>query len=166
MRDAARRLRRGFIVLIDYGHEARELYSPSRASGTLTAFRSHQSAGPESAGTPSWLRAPGEQDITSHVDFTSLRDAAEAEGLQTLGFMDQTYFLLGLLPPEIADLQSMPNARVPIRNPQSSILNEQIRNLKTLIMPGSLGSTHKVMIFGKGVGTPALRGCSYRMRVT
>jgi hypothetical protein len=33
-------------------------------------------------------------------------------------------------------------------------------------MPGSLGSTHKVMIFGKGVGTPALAGCSFRVRVT
>jgi hypothetical protein len=38
--------------------------------------------------------------------------------------------------------------------------------LKTLIMPGGLGSTHKIMIFGKEVGAPALRGCSYRMRVT
>ena len=38
--------------------------------------------------------------------------------------------------------------------------------LKTLMLPGGLGSTHKVLSFGKGVGTPALRGCSYRMRVT
>ena len=38
---------------------------------------------------------PGEQDITAHVDFTSVRAAAEAEGLTTLGFLDQTYFLLG-----------------------------------------------------------------------
>jgi hypothetical protein len=33
-------------------------------------------------------------------------------------------------------------------------------------MPGGLGSTHKVMIFSKGVGTPALRGCAFGMRVT
>ena len=38
--------------------------------------------------------------------------------------------------------------------------------LKTLVMPGGLGSTMKVLVLGKGVGTPALRGCSYRMRVT
>jgi SAM-dependent MidA family methyltransferase len=144
---AARHLRRGFIMVIDYGHEARELYSPTHAAGTLTTFSRHQSTGPESPGVPAWLQSPGNQDITSHVDFTSVRAAAEAEGLQTLGFMDQTYFLLGLLPPDIGDRQS-------------------IRNLKTLILPGGLGSTHKVMIFGKGVGTPALRGCSYRMRVT
>jgi SAM-dependent MidA family methyltransferase len=148
IREAARRLRRGFIILIDYGHDARELYSPAHAGGTLTTFARHQSSGPESAPeTPAWLRNPGEQDVTAHVDFTSVRAAAEAEGLTTLAFLDQTYFLLGLLPE--------------IPNPQSAI-----RNVKTLVMPGGLGSTHKVLILGKGVGAPALRGCSFRVRVT
>ena len=43
-----------------------------------------------------------------------------------------------------------------------------IRNsqFKTLMMPGGMGSTHKVLILGKNVGTPALRGCSFRVRVT
>jgi SAM-dependent MidA family methyltransferase len=158
IRAAARRLRRGFIILIDYGHEARELYSASHSSGTLTTFRRHQSAGAESMG-PSWMQAPGEQDITAHIDFTSLRAAAESEGLQTLGFLDQTYFLLGLLPQEFG------NEELPRRG-RACPDRQSIRNLKTLIVPGGLGSTHKVMIFGKGVGTPALRGCSYKMRVT
>jgi SAM-dependent MidA family methyltransferase len=150
IRDAARRLRRGFIILIDYGHEARELYSAGHSSGTLTTFAQHRSAGPESAGgVPSWLRDPGEQDLTSHVDFTSVRAAAEAEGMTTIGFLDQTYFLLGLLP-NAADPQSA------LRNPQS----------KTLMLPGGLGSTHKVLILGKGVGAPALQGCSFKVRVT
>ena len=47
IRDAARRLRRGFIILIDYGHEARELYSVTHAGGTLTTFSRHTTAGPE-----------------------------------------------------------------------------------------------------------------------
>ena len=152
IRQVARRLRRGFIIVIDYGHEAPELYSATHSSGTLTTYRRHCSTGPEAAGAPDWLRFPGDCDITSHVDFTSLRTAAEAEGLQTLGFMDQTYFLLGLLEERLQ--QSINNQR------------SRLNNLKTLILPGGLGSTHKVMIFGKGVGTPALRGCSYRMRVT
>jgi hypothetical protein len=38
--------------------------------------------------------------------------------------------------------------------------------LKTLLLPGGLGSTMKVLILGKGVGTPHLRGCSYRVRIT
>jgi SAM-dependent MidA family methyltransferase len=159
IRDAARRLRRGFIVLIDYGHEARELYSAGHSSGTLTTFAQHRSAGPEQPpvpggrslgeGGPSWLRDPGEQDLTSHVDFTSVRAAAEAEGMTTIGFLDQTYFLLGLLP-NVLDPQSA------LRNPQS----------KTLLLPGGLGSTLKVLILGKGVGAPALLGCSFKVRVT
>ena len=98
IRDASARLRRGFIILIDYGHEARELYSATHAGGTLTSFSRHVMAGPESgADTPPWLERPGEQDLTAHVDFTSVRAAAEREGLATLGFLDQTYFVLGLL---------------------------------------------------------------------
>jgi SAM-dependent MidA family methyltransferase len=155
MREAARRLRRGFIVLIDYGHDARELYSPAHSAGTLTTFARHQSNGSESSpDTPAWLRNPGEQDLTAHVDFTSIRAAAEAEGLTAIAFLDQTYFLLGLLP-EIRNPE--------MRNPQSAIRNSQ---LKTLVMPGGLGSTHKVLILGKGVGSPALRGCSFKVRVT
>src|SRR6266850_450733 len=155
IRDAARRLRRGFIILIDYGHEARELYSSTHAAGTLMTYRAHRSVGSESsAATPPWLQSPGEQDITSHVDFTSVRAAAEAEGLQTLGFLDQTYFLLALLGPAGDDVWS------------AKALAERAGALKTLLLPGGLGSTHKILIFGKGVGTPALRCCSYRMRVT
>jgi SAM-dependent MidA family methyltransferase len=160
IRDAARRLRRGFMILIDYGHDARELYSASHSGGTLTTFSGHRSLGPETpAGAPAWVKSPGEQDMTAHVDFTSVRAAAEAEGMQTLGFLDQTYFVLGLLP-EIANQRSFSNNQS-ISNHQSTI-----NNLKTLMMPGGLGSTHKVLILGKGVGTPQLRCCSFRVRVT
>ena len=98
VRDAGRRLRRGFLILIDYGHEAGELYSATHAAGTLTSFTRHTMAGPETAAaTPPGSQRPGDQDLTAHVDFTSVRAAAEHEGLVTLGFMDQTYFLLGIL---------------------------------------------------------------------
>jgi SAM-dependent MidA family methyltransferase len=150
IRDAARRLRRGFMILIDYGHEAAELYSATHSAGTLTSFARHRSAGPEAAGTE-WLRTPGEQDITSHVDFTSIRAAAEAEGMETIALLDQTYFLMGLFEP----------IRQSISNQQSTI-----NNLKTLIMPGGLGSSHKVLLLGKGVGRPPLQGCAFKVRVT
>ena len=142
MRDAARRLRRGFMILIDYGHEARDLYSASHAAGTLTTFSGHRSGAGEA-----WLQNPGEQDITSHVDWTSVRAAAEAEGMETIALLDQTYFLLGIL-------SSNPESRVP--NP----------GLKTLLMPGGLGSAMKVLILGKGVGRPPLAGTSFRVRAT
>ena len=162
IRGLARRLDRGFIILIDYGHEARELYSVGHSNGTLTTFARHTAEGPESsAGTPRWLKSPGEQDITAHVDFTSVRAAAEEEGLFTLGFLDQTYFLLALS-------QNLENPA----NPANSANLENLENLKkrlalkTLIMPGGLGSTMKVLIFGKDVGRPPLRGCSFAVRAT
>jgi SAM-dependent MidA family methyltransferase len=152
IREASRRLKRGFMILIDYGHEARELYSASHAGGTLTSTARHVNAdAPAATATPPWLRNPGKQDITAHADFTSIRAAAEAEGLSTLGFLDQTYFLLGF-----ADAERMME--------QDDVRRRMA--LKTLVMPGGLGSTMKVLLLGKEVGSPALRGCSYRVRVT
>jgi SAM-dependent MidA family methyltransferase len=148
---AARALDRGFLVIIDYGHEAEELYSGSHATGTLAGFRAHRA----SAELSEWLDAPGEHDLTAHVDLTSVRRAAEDAGLETIGVLDQTYFLLGL---GIADTLAEAN--------ESRVNLKQRLAAKTLLLPGGLGSTHKVMIFGRGVGRPALRGCSYRVRVT
>jgi SAM-dependent MidA family methyltransferase len=150
IRAAATSLARGFMIVIDYGHEARELYSVTHAGGTLTTFARHTMAGPERpAEAPAWLEDAGDRDITAHVDFTSVRVAAEAAGLTTIGFLDQTYFLMGLgaATLDVSDLKKR-------------------LALKTLLMPGGLGSTHKVLILGKGVGAPGLAGCSYRMRVT
>ena len=160
IRQAAQRLRRGFIILIDYGHEAPELYGVAHAGGTLTTFARHTMAGAESAPAAPWLMTPGTQDITAHVDFTTVRSTAEAEGLATLGFLDQTYFLMGLLEPGSHGSQGSQRLLSDLVNFESRLA------LKTLLMPGGLGSTLKVLLLGKGVGTPALRGCSYRMRVT
>jgi SAM-dependent MidA family methyltransferase len=146
--DAARRLRRGFMILIDYGHTARELYSASHSSGTLTTFARHLSA-PDARGGPAWLQHPGERDITAHIDFTSVQRAAEAERMTTIGLLDQTYFLMGLLD-GLADPESA------LRTPQ----------WKTLIMPGGLGSTMKVLLLAKGVGATQLRGCAFAVRAT
>ena len=154
-------LHRGFLVLIDYGHEARELYSVTHAAGTLTTFRRHVTHegrapfdGPPQ-GTSPWLADPGEQDITSHVDLTSIRRTAEELGCTTLGVLDQTYFLLALGLPDIVDTEDTSLAATRLR-----------LALKTLMLPGGLGSTHKVMIFAKGVGAPELRGLSGIRRLT
>ena len=70
-------------------------------------------------------------------------------GLTTIAFLDQTYFVLGLVGQWTA-----------------TALAQRSAALKTLVMPGGLGSTHKVMIFGKDVGRPRLKGCSFSARVT
>lgn len=142
---AGETIERGFLLLIDYGHEAPELFSGSHATGTLTTFSSHLS-GLRAGG---WLADPGKRDITSHVNLTAVRMAAERAGFTTLGITDQTYFLIGLGLPD----------RV---QPGTARINQA----KTLMLPGGLGSTHKVMIFSKNVGRPRLKGLSYRVRVT
>jgi SAM-dependent MidA family methyltransferase len=150
VRDAAARLESGFVILIDYGHSAAELYSPSHASGTLTTFSHHhaEAAGNGNEGVP-WLSRPGHQDITAHVDFTSLRTEMEAAGLRILAFLDQTYFLMGLAQGRLESLDF-----------------RQRRALKTLLMPGGLGSTMKVLVAGKAVGRPELSCCSFGTRAT
>ena len=150
-------LARGFLLLIDYGHEAGELYSATHASGTLTTYRRQRIEDAADGVTPPWLVDPGECDITAHVDLTLVRDSAEKAGARTLGVLDQTYFLLGLGAIERACQGAGENG--------VSALRRRLA-LKSLLVPGGLGSTHKVMIFGKGVGTPALAGCSYRIRAT
>ena len=161
---AARRLERGFLLLVDYGHEAHELYSPTHAQGTLACYRRHrvEAAGDGRAAAP-WLEEPGARDITAHVDLTAIRQTAEAAGLQTLGTLDQTYFLLGLAAGD--DTLSGPADGAPEHDGRLDPLRRRLA-LKTLLVPGGLGSTHKVLIFGKHVGTPRLRGCSFSSRMT
>jgi SAM-dependent MidA family methyltransferase len=142
MTNAAASLRRGFMVLIDYGHEQHDLYDAAHSAGTLTAYRKHSQLADV-------LQAPGETDITAHVDLTAVTKAAERAGLDVLARLDQTYFMLGL---GITDLEGL-------------TLHQRLA-LKTLLLPGGMGSTHKVLIFGRGMGHPSLKGCSYRVRLT
>ena len=150
-------LHRGFLVLIDYGHQAAELYSPTHAQGTLATFHRHVADGGSAAAhaSPRWLESPGDQDITSHVDLTSIRRTAEELGCATAGILDQTYFLLALGMTELMDSSD-------------TSLEATRRRLafKTLMLPGGLGSTHKVMVFVKGVQTPQLRGLTGMRRLT
>ena len=157
VRQAVDSLARGFLLLVDYGHEARELYSATHAAGTLTTYRRQRIADAADGAPPPWLVDPGECDITAHVDLTLVRDAAEGAGARTLGLLDQTYFLLGLGALERVNHESGDDGVTALRRRLA---------LKSLLVPGGLGSTHKVLIFGKDVGAPALAGCSYRVRMT
>jgi SAM-dependent MidA family methyltransferase len=87
---AAAGLRRGLMVLIDYGHPAAALYDPvRRPNGTLLAYlrqRAHDDP----------YRHVGRQDLTAHVDLTAVERAAAAAGLTHLGTTTQAEFLMGL----------------------------------------------------------------------
>ncbi len=81
------RLARGAAFLIDYGFPEAEYYHPQRAMGTLVAHRAHQR-------DDDVLGAPGEKDITAHVNFTGIALAAQAAGLDVIGYTGQGRFLL------------------------------------------------------------------------
>ena len=90
--------------------------------------------------TPAWLVDPGDRDLTSHVDLTSIRRAAERAGMNTLRVTDQTRCLLEIV--ERSGLVAEFSAPDRLRDRLA---------LKTLLLPGGLGSTHKVMVFSKGI---------------
>ncbi|MFS8868543.1 class I SAM-dependent methyltransferase [Synechococcus sp. OH30] len=85
----ARKLRRGYVLTIDYGYPAQRYYSPQRSQGTLLAYRRHGT----SADPYGWV---GCQDLTAHVDFTTLEQVGESLGLKRLGFTQQSCFLVNL----------------------------------------------------------------------
>jgi SAM-dependent MidA family methyltransferase len=89
---AGDKLQRGYIVTVDYGAEAAELYGPDRFEGTLRAFKSHRFAADV-------LEEPGSQDITTSVDWTAAMQFGEEFGLETQRLERQDRFLMefGLL---------------------------------------------------------------------
>jgi SAM-dependent MidA family methyltransferase len=91
--DAASVLKRGYVLTVDYGAEAAELYQAAeRSEGTLRGYRAHQFVA-------DLLLRPGEHDLTTTINWTSLKQAGEAAGLETISLERQDEFLLraGLL---------------------------------------------------------------------
>ncbi len=148
VRDAAAALVRGYLVLIDYGHEAPLLFSGSHATGTLRSYHRHLTDAPDpgQTGAPAWLAEPGQRDITSHVDLTSVKRTAEAAGLQTLVDTDQSRFLLAAV--ERSDLA----AELAAPDRQRDRLA-----LKTLMVPEGLGTAFRVLVFGRHAPALSLR---------
>ncbi len=133
-----RALHEGFILTIDYGYEANELYGPAQRRGTLMCYRRHQ------AHENPYVHV-GEQDITAHVDFTSLVGAGREVGLTPVLLTTQAKFLIaaGLL------------HRMAEQDPALSTTQQMRRRLamKPLIMPGGMGEVFKVLLQSK-VGSP------------
>ncbi len=137
-------LMRGFVLTIDYGYRAEELYAPYRSDGTLLCYYQHQSSS-----NP--YERLGKQDITSHVDFTSLIHKGEEIGLHFAGLVPQYRFLTGL-----GIFQEMES----LERGLSEIDGLRLRlALKHLIEPEvGMGEVFKVLIQYKGIEKPLLDG--------
>lgn len=87
MHDVAGWMAHGVLLVIDYGFPAREFYHPQRSRGTLVAhYRHHAVDDP--------FLWPGLADLTAHVDFSAMAEAAHSAGLDVLGYATQARFLL------------------------------------------------------------------------
>ena len=138
------RLGRGFALTIDYGHEAPELYDHRHMRGTLLAYEKHRAS-------ENFFRAPGEQDLTAHVNFSALERHGSQARLQRTGFTSQSNFLLSLARhSDFADLQSP--AMSETQQTRARLL------FKTLVYPEGMGETFQVLIQHKGVEQPHLSG--------
>ncbi len=144
MEDVGRRLGRGFVLTVDYGREANELYNERHLRGTLLAYQQHRAS-------EDCFFAPGEQDLTAHVNFTALDLWGRRAGLEQVGLVSQAQFLLALgRESEFADLYETGQGEV-----------ERLRArllLKNLIHPEGMGETFRVLIQRKGVPGARLTG--------
>lgn len=124
--ETEQRMERGYILLVDYGWPRDEYHSPTRTTGTLSAYANHRRE-------ENPLACPGELDLTAHVNFSDLADAACAAGLQIAGFTDQHHFMIGLGEAHFADGANLTD----------------IRSFQTLMHPQFMGLAFKVAAFSK-----------------
>lgn len=141
----------GAALFIDYGYAQREYYHAQRAQGSLLCHYRHRAhADP--------FLLPGLQDITAHVDFTALADAALASGYQLNGYVTQAHFLLdtGIEKRLAAEMECS----------QSDYLR-MAAQAKTLLLPGEMGERFKCMLLGRGLTAPVagFRGRDLRDRL-
>jgi SAM-dependent MidA family methyltransferase len=128
--------RSGFAVLVDYGY-TREQQLAGRHRDTLMTYRHHTAS-------PSPYDVPGEQDITAHVNFSALRSVASKHGLEPLGLLTQSQFLLG-----IGEATQFSDAFDGCRLPQERA--KVALQLKHLISPEGMGETFQVLVMARGV---------------
>lgn len=135
-RRVAEIIERGFVLTIDYGYEAKELYSPERSRGALQTYYKHTSG----SSPYQWI---GRQDITAHVDFTTVIEEGRAAGLKPLCLMTQAEYLNRLGIGVWAD--RLRNGDMSPRDVHANAMA-----MRDLVDPGGLGR-FKALIQQKGI---------------
>ena len=142
-------LRTGAIIAVDYGYTRQEQLA-GRHRGTLMAYRQHSAI-------LNPYEAPGEQDLTAHVNFSALTAAAEQAGMRVERLITQSQFLMG-----IGEKTQFADAFEECRLPQERA--KVALQLKHLVTPAGMGESFHVLIASKGVEeekTAALSGLSF-----
>ena len=135
--EAADTLEAGYVVVIDYGHEAGAYYDESRWRGTLRCYAGHTvNSDP--------YRDVGTQDIGAHVELTTLRHAAQEAGLAELGSVSQADFLRAL---GFDAYREDVERRVGL---SATVRAANLHGMDALVDPQGMGS-FRVLAFGKSV---------------
>ncbi len=146
MNETARRMKRGAVLLFDYGFSAHVLYGPDRPDGSLRGYRNHTLV-------TAVLSRPGETDLTTHVDFTSILRAAVSQGMELAGFTDQTHFLLGAgLPQAVENMEGVDDEKA----------RRERRSIMGIMDPTGLGGAIKVMLLSKNLDLSGLNEFSMK----
>lgn len=131
-------MKRGLMLLIDYGYDEADYYRPERSMGTLVCHYRHHVHGDPYA----YL---GLQDITAHVDFSAVARAGQAAGLELAGFTTQAHFLLALGMEELlTELLSG------VECGSSGDLN-LLLGAKQLVLPSAMGERFRVLGLAKSL---------------
>jgi len=136
----ANMLQQGVILMLDYGFSAREYYHPQRRQGTLMCHFQHYAHDDP-------LIYPGLQDITAHVNFTAMAEAALVQGIDCAGYTTQAQFLMncGIL----QLLQTVPPE-------DSARYLPMVAAVQKLLSPAEMGELFKVLALSKGLSEPLL----------
>jgi SAM-dependent MidA family methyltransferase len=154
--EVSNKLSEGFILTIDYGYPAQDYYSEDRNRGTLLCYYQHQI-------NENPYQNIGEQDLTAHVNFSSLKKCGDDLGLKSLGFCSQGTYLVSLGIDEVI-MELYPVRKKGLSNGVYGDSPDvfDVAKIKGLILPQGMGESHKVMIQYKGEGEPKLKGFSFR----
>ena len=143
IRDLGRWLTRGAALLIDYGFPRHEYYHPQRQRGTLMCHIQHRTH-------DDVFLAPGLQDITAHVDFTAIAEAAQQSGLDVLGYTSQARFLLNAGLPQLLEAY----AHQQLEQPDPKSRAQTFAAVQKLISEAEMGELFKVIAIGRGIESP------------
>ncbi len=155
--EVSKKLERGFILTIDYGYSSAEYYSEERSTGTLLCYYKHQV-------NEDPYRHIGEQDITAHVNFSSVKKWGEEAGLRTEGYCPQGTYLVSLGIDEVITEMygDSPDPAPGPKNPGFFGDPSEMAKIKGLIFPQGMGTSHQVMVQSKGIEEVKLRGFTLR----
>jgi len=123
----SKKLKKGYILIFDYGYTSEEYYHPDRNKGTLLCYYKHN------INENPYINI-GHQDMTAHVNFTAVEKLATMAGLKFEGYFSQGSYLISLCDEKIFQKIYQKNLK---------------EHFKRLVLPQGMGESHRVMILSK-----------------